>query len=155
MRPAIAAARIMNGSGSFLNLQSTIIVTTITAILKKSGRLFSNIVRRPNTMPDLTNLFCEIPEALPQELVQTLLGTSTLRIERIVSKGHASAEDFWYDQDEHEWVLLVSGSARLQFEDGFVELGVGDFVNIPAHKKHRVDWTDPDETTIWLAVLYA
>jgi cupin 2 domain-containing protein len=105
-------------------------------------------------MSELSNIFSDIPSTLPQELVQTLLAASSVRIERIVSKGHASAKDFWYDQDEHEWVLLVSGSARLQFEDKFVELKPGDFVNIPAHAKHRVDWTDPNEATIWLAVFY-
>jgi cupin 2 domain-containing protein len=106
-------------------------------------------------MSKLANLFSDIPPALPQELVQTLLAASSLRIARIVSKGHASANDFWYDQAEHEWVLVLSGSARLQFEDEVLELKAGDFVNIPAHKKHRVDWTDPDETTIWLAVFYS
>jgi cupin 2 domain-containing protein len=106
-------------------------------------------------MPERANLFSNIPDALPQELIQTLLAASSLRIERIVSMGQASAKDFWYDQDEHEWVLLLTGSARLQFEDGSVELEAGNFVNIPAHKKHRVDWTDPDQATIWLAVYYA
>jgi cupin 2 domain-containing protein len=105
-------------------------------------------------MSERANIFSEIPATLPQELIQTLLAASSLRIERIVSKGHASAKDFWYDQDEHEWVLLVAGSARLQFEDKIIELKAGDFVGIAAHKKHRVDWTDPDEATIWLAVFY-
>jgi cupin 2 domain-containing protein len=106
-------------------------------------------------MSELANLFSDIPEALPQELVQSLLLASSLRIQRIVSRGHISDKDFWYDQNEHEWVLLVAGSARLQLEDRIVELKTGDFINIPAHIKHRVDWTDPDQTTIWLAVFYA
>ncbi|MEO8496473.1 MAG: cupin domain-containing protein, partial [Planctomycetota bacterium] len=66
-----------------------------------------------------------------------------------------SAEGFWYNQQEHEWVVVLQGAARLQFEDELVELRPGDFVNIPAHRKHRVEWTTPDEPTIWLAVFYA
>ena len=73
-----------------------------------------------------------------------------MRIERIISHGHASAHDFWYDQPQHEWVIVLKGAARLQFEDGMVEMKVGDFINIPAFKKHRVDWTTPDEPTVWL-----
>jgi cupin 2 domain-containing protein len=42
----------------------------------------------------------------------------------------------------------------LQFEDGMVDMRAGDFVNIPAFKKHRVDWTTPDEPTVWLGVIY-
>jgi cupin 2 domain-containing protein len=91
---------------------------------------------------------------LPDELVQTLLATEHIRIERIVSHGHCSPEGFWYDQDQHEWVIVLKGAARLQFEDGVVEMRPGDFINIPANKKHRVDWTTPDEPTIWLGVRY-
>jgi cupin 2 domain-containing protein len=80
-------------------------------------------------------------------------------VERIVSRGHASALDFWYDQPEHEWVLLVQGAARLQVETspGQVEtrnLHPGDYVLLPAHQRHRVDWTHPTENTIWLAIFF-
>lgn len=102
----------------------------------------------------MDNLFASIPASLPQELVQTLLASPHVRIERIVSHGHASPEGFWYDQDEHEWVLLVQGAARLAFEGEVRALEPGDFVNIPAHMKHRVEWTSPGEATIWLAVFY-
>jgi cupin 2 domain-containing protein len=68
------------------------------------------------TMVGLTNLFAEMPADLPEELIQTLLSTSSLRIERIVSLGHASPEGFWYDQESHEWVLLLKGAARVRFE---------------------------------------
>ena len=106
------------------------------------------------TVPD--NLFSDIPQHLPDELFTTLLDASNVRIERIVSHGHASSEEFWYDQGQHEWVVLLRGAARLRFEgdDHPVEIEPGDFVNIPAHKKHRVEWTTPDEQTIWLAVYY-
>lgn len=77
-----------------------------------------------------------------------------MRVERIVSRGHTSPDDFWYDQDEHEWVLVLSGRAVLRFEDGDVALGPGEHVDIPAHVKHRVQWTSPGEDTVWLAVFY-
>ena len=100
------------------------------------------------------NLFADLPVRLPDELVTTLLETADVRIERIVSHGHGSPEGFWYDQDRHEWVVVLAGTARLRFEDRAVEMKPGDFVNIPAHTKHRVEWTTPDEPTLWLAVYY-
>jgi cupin 2 domain-containing protein len=100
------------------------------------------------------NLFADLPDEFSEEVAQTLLNADGVRIERIVSLGHASPEGFWYDQDENEWVLLLKGAARLRFEEHTVELGPGGFLNIPAHTKHRVEWTTPDEPTIWLAVFY-
>lgn len=100
------------------------------------------------------NLFAELPAYLPDELFTTLLEASNVHIKRIVSHGHASPAGFWYDQDQHEWVIVLSGAARLRFEDEVFEMKPGDFVNIPVHKKHRVEWTTPDEPTIWLAVFY-
>jgi cupin 2 domain-containing protein len=107
-------------------------------------------------MTALTNLHTDIPQHLPSELLTTLLEATNVRIERIVSHGHASPEGFWYDQDQHEWVIVLKGAARLQFEDDKrqVEMKPGDFMNIPAHRRHRVEWTTPDEPTIWLAVHY-
>jgi len=101
------------------------------------------------------NLFGELPPRLPDELFQTLLDAGAVRVERIVSLGHASPPDFWYDQARHEWVALLRGAARLRFEgEAPFEMRPGDWVNIPAHRKHRVEWTTPDEPTIWLAVFY-
>lgn len=100
------------------------------------------------------NLFTDLPPHLPDELFTTLLEATDVRIERIVSRGHASPEGFWYDQDRHEWVVVLKGAARLRFEDEVIEMKPGDFMNIPAHRKHRVEWTPPDEPTIWLAVHY-
>jgi len=107
-------------------------------------------------MPTLTNLLADISSSLPDELFQTILNRPNVRIERIVSQGHASPEGFWYDQDQHEWVVVLKGAARLRFEgeEQMVEMEPGDFVNIPAHKRHRVEWTTLDEPTIWLAVHY-
>jgi cupin 2 domain-containing protein len=93
---------------------------------------------------------------VPEELVETLLDAASLRIERIVSQGHSSPDGFWYDQPQNEWVAVLKGAARLQFENGqAVEMQRGDYANIPAHQKHRVEWTTPDEPTIWLAIHYA
>ena len=102
----------------------------------------------------IKNLFDDLPQQMPQELVQTLLSAANVRIERIISHGHASPEGFWYDQVQHEWVIVLKGEARLRFEDRMVEMKPGDFINIPAFKKHRVDWTTPDEPTVWLGVRY-
>jgi cupin 2 domain-containing protein len=101
-----------------------------------------------------TNLFTNLPADLHEELLTTLLDAGGVRIERIVSHGQASPEKFWYDQPRHEWVVVLKGAARLRFENETVEMKPGDFVNLPAHKKHRVEWTTPDEPTIWLAVHY-
>lgn len=102
------------------------------------------------------NLNSGIPDELPEEIVEVLARSENVRIERIVSRGHSSRPGFWYDQDESEWVLVVSGAARLRFEEGnrIVHLAAGDYVDIPAHAKHRVEWTKKDTDTIWLAVFY-
>jgi len=103
----------------------------------------------------MNNLFAHIPKSLRDELNETLVSAGSIRIERIISHGQASPEGMWYDQQESEWVVVLQGAARLQFEDEYLELKPGDFVNIPARCKHRVAWTTPDEPTIWLAVFYS
>lgn len=102
----------------------------------------------------LLNIFKDIPEQLPQELTQDLLRTRQATIERIISRGHRSPDGFWYDQDWDEWVLLLSGKARIEFKNQpeLTELCPGDHLLIPAHAMHRVAWTEPDTDTIWLAV---
>ena len=102
----------------------------------------------------IANLFTELPAQLPDERFTRLLESENVRIDRIVSHGHVSPEGFWYDQDQHEWVVVLQGAARLRFEDETVEMRLGDFISIPAHRKHRIEWTTPDEPTIWLAVHY-
>jgi cupin 2 domain-containing protein len=100
-------------------------------------------------MDDLRNVFADIPSEMPGELVQMLLGTPSFRIERIVSRGHNSPEGFRYDQEMHEWVLLLSGVARPMHEgEEPIDLLPGAFVNIPAHRRHRVEGTEPARTTI-------
>ena len=102
------------------------------------------------------NLFQGIPDHLDQELVEKLFAHDCFRIERIVSRGHASAPKFWYDQDEHEWVALLTGKAQLQIEgeETLVTLGPGDTYVLPARTRHRVAWTEPNHDTIWLAVFW-
>ena len=100
------------------------------------------------------NLFAALPERRETEQITALLVNENLRIERIVSTGQASAPGFWYDQECTEWVLLVAGSAGLLFE-GEAEprvLRPGDYLLIPAHRRHRIAWTDVEHPTVWLAV---
>ena len=67
-----------------------------------------------------------------------------------------SPEDFWYDQEQHEWVVVLKGAAKLRFDgdDEPLEMKPGDFINIPPHKRQRVEWATPDEPIVWLAVRY-
>jgi cupin 2 domain-containing protein len=105
---------------------------------------------------DKGNIYSATPDRFPSEIIETLVNSERLRIERIISDSHCSPKEFWYDQIEREFVLLLDGSAALRFE-GEVEphvLKPGDWVNIPAHAKHRVEWTDPKKKTFWLAVFY-
>ncbi len=98
------------------------------------------------------SLFAGLPPLAAGEVVEALPSGAGVRVERIVSRGHASPAGFWYDQDRAEFVVLLSGAARLRFEDGEVELVPGSYLHIPAHVRHRVEWTAPDEPTVWLAV---
>ena len=107
-------------------------------------------------MIPIQNIFSSIPADIPHELFQDILKTETFEIKRIVSKGHASPKGFWYDQDQNEWVILLTGRAGLLVEgnDTIIELTPGDHITIPAHQKHRVEWTDPDTETVWLEILW-
>lgn len=100
------------------------------------------------------NLLSNLPTNLPEELATVLQQGHGVRIERIVSTGHKSPQGFWYDQPENEWVMVLTGAAKLAFDDRVVELLPGDSINIPAGTRHRVEWTNPDEPTVWLAVFY-
>jgi cupin 2 domain-containing protein len=89
------------------------------------------------------------------EFVERLAAVGGARVERIVSRGDVSPPGFWYDQAETEWVLVASGRARLRFEpDQILELGPGDHVLIAPHRRHRVEWTDPGQDTVWIAVFF-
>jgi cupin 2 domain-containing protein len=100
------------------------------------------------------NLFADVPRSLGAERIDVLVTLRTARVERIVSTGHATPAGEWYDQADDEWVLLLTGSARLRLEDepSPRELRPGDWLLIPAHRRHRVEATDPDVPTVWLAL---
>lgn len=99
------------------------------------------------------NLFAEVPASLPAERFDDLLVRPGVRIERIVSTGHASPPDRWQQQGWDEWVLLVAGAATVEIAgEGAQRLMRGDHLLIPAGTRHRVAWTDRDRPTVWLAV---
>ncbi len=100
------------------------------------------------------NLFAKIEPSATEEAFQDLLKLSGVRIERIVSTGQASPPGFWYDQGWAEWVLVVAGSAGVQFEDEAEprRLGAGDYLYIAPGQRHRVAWTDGGQPTVWLAM---
>ena len=101
------------------------------------------------------NIFDNIPESLPGEIVESLAAGGDIKIERIISRGHTSPEAGWYDQAQNEWVMVLQGKAVIGFPDkASITLVEGDYLDIKAHEKHRVQWTDPDRETIWLAVHY-
>lgn len=103
----------------------------------------------------MKNIYDAIPQQFDSEVFERLVDSEGVTIERIISKGHKSPATGWYDQAQNEWVLLLKGKAILLFDDETsVELAAGDYINIPAHKKHKVEWTPPDTETVWLAVFY-
>jgi cupin 2 domain-containing protein len=100
------------------------------------------------------NIFADIPASQADEHVTRLWSQAATRVERIVSHGHASPPGFWFDQSSAEWVLVLQGAAQVLFEgaDKAVMLKPGDYLFIPPHARHRVEWTDPHQATVWLAV---
>ena len=102
------------------------------------------------------NIFRNIPEKISDEIFEKILENNNVRIERIISKGHSTPKDFWYDQEENEWVILLKGSAEILFKNNsvIIHLKEGDYLNINSHVKHRVEYTDPNIETIWLVVFY-
>ncbi len=106
------------------------------------------------TAPPTLNILSSLPAPRGDEAIDTLLRGSGIRVERIVSHGQASPAGFWYDQNEAEWVLVLRGRAHLSIEGEAQDraLGPGDSVFLPAHCRHRVAWTSPDEPTVWLTI---
>jgi cupin 2 domain-containing protein len=101
------------------------------------------------------NLLHPLPAPQANENTAILARGDGMRIERIVSHGHCSPAGFWYEQEENEWVSVLSGAARLRFADGrTLDMKPGDQVDIPAGQRHRVEWTASDVPTVWLAVFY-
>ncbi|PAU80113.1 cupin [Halovibrio salipaludis] len=103
----------------------------------------------------MENLLSSLPQTLGAEAFESIIEASHVRIERIVSRGHTSPDYGWYDQEEHEWILVLEGAGTVLFEQGpEIHLKKGDHLTIPAHARHRVSWTDPETVTVWLAVFY-
>lgn len=102
----------------------------------------------------ISNLFTQLSTDRSCEHFETLAANSSARIERIVSNGQATPDGEWYDQERDEWVVLLKGSAGLTLEGEAHEIHLlpGDYINIPRHRRHRVEWTSADETTVWLAI---
>ena len=102
------------------------------------------------------NLFADAPDKSPEEIVDELLRGGPFKLQRIISSGQSTPPGEWYDQAQDEWVILLSGGARLRFaeSDETIQLEPGDYLNIPAHAPHRVEWTDPEQQTVWLALHY-
>jgi len=104
----------------------------------------------------MSNLFSHIPDNLPEELIEEIVHHEAFKLERIVSKGHATPPGTWLDQKRDEWVVLLKGSAGLTIGGKKITMTLrpGDHVLIPAHTKHRVEWTEEDTETVWLALHY-
>jgi cupin 2 domain-containing protein len=104
----------------------------------------------------IKNFYASVLAETDQEVCETVLDHDHFRLERIVSDGHATPEGQWFDQAQDEWVLLLKGSAGLRMEGDAepIPLGAGDYLLIPAHRKHRVEWTSRTESTFWLALHY-
>jgi cupin 2 domain-containing protein len=102
----------------------------------------------------LNNIFADLPDALTNEVSQTLSENHGVRIERIISQGQSTPEGEWYDQEWDEWVLLLSGEAELLLDENDIPIRMkpGDYILIPSRQRHRVTWTDPQVQTVWLAV---
>jgi cupin 2 domain-containing protein len=100
------------------------------------------------------NIYKDIPEELTDELIEVLLKGRDFRVERIVSRGHRTSSGTWFDQETAEWVMVLRGSAGLKIrgQKTVNVLTPGDYVYLPAHEKHRVEWTDENVETVWLAI---
>lgn len=103
----------------------------------------------------IRNIFESIPANLHEESIENLVQSKDMKIERIISRGHTSPKSGWYDQPRNEWVIVLQGKAIISFETGKeIILEAGNYLNIPAHTKHKVSWTNPETETIWLAIHY-
>ena len=102
----------------------------------------------------IENIFSEYGISKSHEIFEILLKSDSFKLERIISSGQATPEGEWLCQELDEWVILLSGKAGLSFEDEecILDLFPGDYIHIPANKRHRVEWTDKNQKTIWLAL---
>jgi len=111
-------------------------------------------LRRDFPMTKINNIFSDVPDSLVYESFWCILKRGGIEVERIVSKGHVTPAGQWYDQEHDEWVLLLQGEAILLYQNETqpLHLHPGDNFLIPAHCRHRVEWTEPAVETIWLTI---
>lgn len=103
-------------------------------------------------LPRVQSLFASAKQA-NTEVINELVASGHFRLEHITSHGEASPKDFWYDQDQEEWVALIAGTATLEFETGRIALRPGDYLTIPRRLKHRVTQTSQD--AVWIALHFS
>ena len=106
----------------------------------------------------MNNIFEHIPEFIPEEISESIIDNSTVKIERIISKGHTSPENGWYNQEMNEWVILLEGEAEIEFEDNqekSVYLTRGSYLFIPKNKKHKVIYTSVEPPCVWLTIFFS
>lgn len=120
------------------------------------AEIYPKSARKEVEFMEMNNVFENLPVDLSQEVIERIASNPDVRIERIISRGHVTPEGFWYDQSETEWVILLQGTAEIQFEgEAFVRhLRSGDHLVIPPHQRHRVVQTSLTPVAIWLAVFY-
>ncbi|WP_448570577.1 cupin domain-containing protein [Trichothermofontia sp.] len=103
----------------------------------------------------MPNVFDLPDRPLSQEQFDVLMAAGAVKIERILSSGHTTPTGEWYDQEQDEWVILLQGRATLSYADGSeADLHPGDYLYLPAHCRHRVEFTSTDPPCVWLAVHY-
>ena len=102
---------------------------------------------------DIINLLDSIPVSSQKEIFETLIKNDTIKIERIVSYGQITPQNYWYNQTQDEFVLIVSGAAKIKYDNETIyHLKENDSLNIPAFQKHQVIYTN--NPTVWLAIFY-
>lgn len=108
-----------------------------------------------NNQPKIANIF-DLPAELPTaELFETLVNNDKVLIEKVVSSGQITPPDDWYDQEKAEWLIVLQGEGELSYEDGSrIKLTSGDYLYIPAHKRHRVEYTSTEPPCIWLTIFF-
>jgi len=95
--------------------------------------------------------FFSCEPGVEEQAATFLEGRGSVRVERIVSFGHATPEGEWYEQNEDEWCLVLEGEGRIAFEDGReIALGWGGSCFLPRHLRHRVAGTS--SPCVWLCI---
>ena len=102
------------------------------------------------SMPNIYELSQEVSQS---EKFEQIISGKNIQIERIISTGQTNPSGQWYNQELDEWVILLQGEAELSYaDDSRIKLKAGDYLLIPAHTKHRVEYTSIEPPCIWLAV---